>query len=1263
MMTETNLNLNNLLDDLIGKLEVETNDTDWREQPVDLMTFFTSPDFLGETPYPGKQTELIEIVDHVIRKDDDCPDELLPVNELILMLGKGCLHGDTRIVDAVTGTVYTAEELYKQNVPFAVKSFNEDTQTLVNSISSGVVRAGKGDIYEVVTNSGRKIKVFDQHQFLTRKRAVKQPDGKFSGLEWKKLSDLKVNDYIAVSNAAITGCGVNIDPNIAKLAGYLIGGGYIDSDWQCSFRCSNDDAVDDYCGILRTFGINPAYSTMGQSERSHKTVTATLKSSELQANGGKWVMDLLKAYWSQDITARNKYIPREFMNMSRSSIIDFMGALFATGGWACIYRNNKPQVGYYSLSRQLVEDMQFMLAKIGIYSRVDAKTTDCGAAYNLTINTWVDTVRFCNTINIVGKTRGQQTILNAANGNDLGLKKDADIYFDRIKSITYVGTDDYYDLTVNQYANYVAEGFINHNSGKDFLASAFLAYMCYRLCCLKNPQSYYKFGQDEPIDLINMSVNAYQANNVFFKKFKARIQNCKWFKKVNYPPQNYNEYQITKNQVRFYKNITAHSAHSEVENFEGFNPLFVIFDEIGEYKFDNAETAYTTMRSSAISRFNDQFIMMFISYPRSEDDYMMYKYHEWEKGDNPHIYAMRAASWEVNLRMNKSLIEKEYQKDPEGSRAKYESLVADTKIMTSRGLRNIADVRKGDFIHTPYGTREVLDVMVNGVKKVYKVTTTDGYYIRGSALHPVKMADGRWNKIEDLYVGDKIALDFNNQLFGDGDLSVEICKLLAGLAASGYIEHTNGVPQKVILHFPLQLRGYAFRLAVDFENEFGVAPSINVNNKQIMLYSSTQDVLSVFAGLYDGKDIPDIIFEQPKEQVLAFIKTIVDIGGQFKSNGVIVYVTSYNNIAVKLQQLLLMVGVKSTLTQKRPDRVVKYHRLDTKPTREQFILSIDGCAFNKVIRSDIAKNRQIQDYVGTYDSVDYTVVADVEADGEESLYDLYVEPEHEFVANGIVVHNCIPPKRQEGFFQFAERIDDCIAKGVQNPCIVEQGYSAKTLNSGEEKFFKTLNVYNLSLDPNGVYYLGGDAGINNDSYSLSLWQGIPTPIEVVENNVKTVKWMNKPVEVLLLKWEPDKANRMPVDILNVDEFLKQLCSVVYIKKALFDQFNSAETIQLLQEYGVQAEDRVFSNAFQMQIYSNLKRLVYTNFVELLDFEEDNNDLKALRLINGNKIDHDDKHSKDSCDARAAGIWLVTNDEPELIEHFSMPVIVGAKRKG
>ena len=150
---------------------------------------------------------------------------------------------------------------------------------------------------------------------------------------------------------------------------------------------------------------------------------------------------------------------------------------------------------------------------------------------------------------------------------------------------------------------------LGKGSGKDFLASGILAYMCYVICCLNDPHEFFGFGQDEPIDLINVAINAYQANNVFFKKLKARLANCKWFKRVNYNPSetdeaNYNEFQITKNQIRFYKNITAHSAHSEADSFEGFNPLVVIFDEIGGYEYQNAEDAYSTLRSSAISRYN-----------------------------------------------------------------------------------------------------------------------------------------------------------------------------------------------------------------------------------------------------------------------------------------------------------------------------------------------------------------------------------------------------------------------------------------------------------------------------------------------------------------------------------------------------------------------------------------------------------------------------------------------------------------------------------
>jgi hypothetical protein len=124
-----------------------------------------------------------------------------------------------------------------------------------------------------------------------------------------------------------------------------------------------------------------------------------------------------------------------------------------------------------------------------------------------------------------------------------------------------------------------------------------------------------------------------------------------------------------------------------------------------------------------------------------------------------------------------------------------------------------------------------------------------------------------------------------------------------------------------------------------------------------------------------------------------------------------------------------------------------------------------------------------------------------------------------------------------------------------------------------------------------------------------------------------------------------------------------------VKKAIFDKFNSAEVTQRMMQYGVDAEDKNFSNPFQTQIYQNLKGLIYTGNIELLDhmqYEENklnaNEELKHIRLVNGNKIDHDRTKSKDISDARAGATWLCSNDDPEESVNYSMPIIMGAKRK-
>lgn len=483
---------------------------------------------------------------------------------------------------------------------------------------------------------------------------------------------------------------------------------------------------------------------------------------------------------------------------------------------------------------------------------------------------------------------------------------------------------------------------LGKGSGKDFLASGILLYVCYLVLCLNDPHSYFGFGQDEPIDFINVAINAYQANNVFFKKLKARIINCKWFRRVNYNPAETdnaapNEFQLTKNQIRFYKNITAHSAHSEADSFEGFNPLIVIFDEIGGYEYENAERAYSTLRSSAVSRYNDKILLIFISFPRSSEDFMVKKYNE--SFDDPQVYGILGKSWEVNPSIKRENLQKDYDRNPEEAALKYE---------------------------------------------------------------------------------------------------------------------------------------------------------------------------------------------------------------------------------------------------------------------------------------------------------------------------------------------CIPPKYSQGLFQFPEKIDEVITIGKKAQCqglVVTDKIVTRTLNNGEQRHFIGLELYNLLLNPSYVYYLGGDGGVSTDSYIICLMHAEPVLIETVENGEVLHKWINKPVEDLILEWRPSKKDRLPVDLLNVADILEMICMQVHVKKALFDKFNSADVVQRLMMFGVDAEDKNFSNPFQVQIYQNLKGLIYTGNIELLDHTVDdiydekrlnaNEELKAIKLINGNKIDHDKDKSKDFSDARAAAAWICSTDEPQQTEHYAMPVIMGA----
>jgi len=469
-------------------------------------------------------------------------------------------------------------------------------------------------------------------------------------------------------------------------------------------------------------------------------------------------------------------------------------------------------------------------------------------------------------------------------------------------------------------------------SGKDFLVSGIAAYVPYRLNCMNDPQGYFGFGKGEPIDIINLAKNAKQAENVFFTKLKARLASCKWFKKVDRPPTAYNEYQEKKDTIIFYNNIRAFSGHSEAGSFEGFNPLVAIFDEVGDFEWNLAEFCYDTLRSSAISRFGKRALLLFISYPRSGEDFIVYKYNQGQSDEYPEVISFIGKSWEVNPNIKREDLEMDYQKDPEGARTRFE---------------------------------------------------------------------------------------------------------------------------------------------------------------------------------------------------------------------------------------------------------------------------------------------------------------------------------------------CIPPAQKGGFFQYPERIDDCVKAGKKNPCVLEEITITNVLENGEERHFVGYDVQlfkdTLELDMSKTYYMGLDGGIESDSYTLSLFHAETFYEEVVEGGDVVEKARNKPVEDLLIEWKPDTKYKLPVNVQNVIDIVEAICERVYVKSALMDKFNSGAMVQKLMELGVEAEDKVFSNPFQLAIYTNFKNLAYTGHLELIDDEKANDDMKHILLVNGNKIDHERGRSKDTCDARTAAVYLCSNDDPEEIKNWAMPAIAGAVR--
>jgi hypothetical protein len=169
---------------------------------------------------------------------------------------------------------------------------------------------------------------------------------------------------------------------------------------------------------------------------------------------------------------------------------------------------------------------------------------------------------------------------------------------------------------------------LGKGSGKDYTSTIACAYVVYLLLCLADPAVYYGKPPGDAIDIINIAINAVQANRVFFKGFNQRIERSPWFQ---------GRYIGKANSIEFDKSVTVHSGHSQAESWEGYNVLVVILDEISGFELEStsghsqaktASSIYKMYKGSVTSRFPDFGKILLLSFPRFRMDYIQQKYNE-----------------------------------------------------------------------------------------------------------------------------------------------------------------------------------------------------------------------------------------------------------------------------------------------------------------------------------------------------------------------------------------------------------------------------------------------------------------------------------------------------------------------------------------------------------------------------------------------------------------------------------------------------------
>jgi error-prone DNA polymerase len=413
-----------------------------------------------------------------------------------------CVVGGTKVIDADTGRRARIEDVAMGNVPLRYTLACDDDLKIRRRRVLKVTASGARAVYRLRTSLGRELEATAEHPVLT-------PHG------WRALVTMHPGDHIA-SPRAFPKFGQSRWPRyrIIVLADLLAEGNLCHPSTMY-FYTADPRHRDDYVRAVEEFG-----NTRATIARHHNCFSIHVRRRDLAQPSAAITWAKRIGLWG--CNARSKRVPDEVFSLNCGNVGLLLarlwegdGSLSATG-----------HASYDTASRQLADDVQHLLLRLGIvariYERIRPYREGHVTSFVVTVTGSDNLRRFQRRIARHFLSPRKRRLVNALASMGTGLATralvspdltqrgyrrwvvrrlarffdspelarlaESDLYWDRVVSIEAVGVRETYDMEVEGDHNFLANDLVVHNSH----ASSF-ALLAYASAYLKvhHPAEFY----------------------------------------------------------------------------------------------------------------------------------------------------------------------------------------------------------------------------------------------------------------------------------------------------------------------------------------------------------------------------------------------------------------------------------------------------------------------------------------------------------------------------------------------------------------------------------------------------------------------------------------------------------------------------------------------------------------------------------------------------------------------------------------------------